>query len=256
MLTFGWDAAGRQTSRRFGATTLDQAFDPVGRLLTQTLTTTTTPTTTPNPHPADPLLRRDYGYSIDGLLTEIDDLTGGVHRYTHDPTGQVTTVQGPTGDERYGYDPSGNLTHATWPTPATNPGGDPDPGPRGPRTYTGTLITHAGNTTYTHDRAGRLTRRHHKLLSGKTRTWTYTWDAHDRLTDVRTPDGTRWRYTYDPLGRRIAKQRLTGPAHRRTGHRDRADPVHLGRPHPRRNPRTPPPAASPPSTTNPAPSPP
>ena len=194
------------TGRRFGATTLDQAFDPVGRLLTQTLTNTATPTTTPNPRPADPLLRRDYGYSIDGLLTGLDDLHTGVHRYTHDPTGQVTNVLGPTGDERYDYDPSGNLTHATWPTP----GDDPDPGPRGPREYTGTLITRAGNTTYTHDRAGRLTQRRQKLLSGKTRTWTYTWDAHDRLSGVRTPDGTHWRYTYDALGRRVSKQRLSG----------------------------------------------
>jgi YD repeat-containing protein len=49
----------------------------------------------------------------------------------------------------------------------------------------------------------------HNLLSGKTRTWTYTWDAHNRLVQVRTPDDTRWRYTYDPLGRRVSKQRLT-----------------------------------------------
>lgn len=31
----------------------------------------------------------------------------------------------------------------------------------------------------------------------------------DRLTTVTTPDGTTWRYLYDPHGRRIAKQRLT-----------------------------------------------
>ena len=54
VLTFGWDTAGRQTSRRFGATTLQQAFDPVGRLLTQTLTTTNTPTTSPEPAPGRP----------------------------------------------------------------------------------------------------------------------------------------------------------------------------------------------------------
>jgi RHS repeat-associated protein len=34
------------------------------------------------------------------------------------------------------------------------------------------------------------------------------WDAEDRLTGVVTPDGTSWRYLYDPLGRRMAKQRL------------------------------------------------
>ncbi|MFF9803271.1 RHS repeat domain-containing protein, partial [Streptomyces rochei] len=39
-------------------------------------------------------------------------------------------------------------------------------------------------------------------------TWRYEWDAEDRLKAVVTPDGTRWRYTYDPLGRRTAKLRL------------------------------------------------
>ncbi|PBC70647.1 RHS repeat-associated protein [Streptomyces sp. TLI_235] len=40
-------------------------------------------------------------------------------------------------------------------------------------------------------------------------TWHYTWDADDRLTGVTTPDGARWRYLYDPFGRRIAKQPLS-----------------------------------------------
>jgi YD repeat-containing protein len=31
------------------------------------------------------------------------------------------------------------------------------------------------------------------------------------LTAVTTPDGTTWRYRYDPLGRRVAKQR-SGPS--------------------------------------------
>ncbi|MEU9182750.1 polymorphic toxin type 30 domain-containing protein [Streptomyces sp. NPDC048550] len=43
-------------------------------------------------------------------------------------------------------------------------------------------------------------------LSRKRDTWRYEWDAEDRLTAVTTPDGTVWRYAYDPLGRRISKQ--------------------------------------------------
>jgi len=53
-----------------------------------------------------------------------------------------------------------------------------------------------------------VTLRQHKRLPAKPRTWRYSWDAEDRLTAVTTPDGTCWRYRYDPLGRRIAKQRL------------------------------------------------
>ncbi len=45
-----------------------------------------------------------------------------------------------------------------------------------------------------------------KRLSRKPAVWRYVWDAEDRLTSVRNPDGTAWRYSYDPLGRRIAKE--------------------------------------------------
>jgi RHS repeat-associated protein len=39
-------------------------------------------------------------------------------------------------------------------------------------------------------------------------TWRYSWDAEDRLIGATTPDGARWRYRYDALGRRVAKQQL------------------------------------------------
>jgi RHS repeat-associated protein len=45
-------------------------------------------------------------------------------------------------------------------------------------------------------------------LSGRREIWRYEWDPEDRLRAVVTPDGQRWLYRYDPLGRRIAKQRL------------------------------------------------
>lgn len=51
--------------------------------------------------------------------------------------------------------------------------------------------------------------RQHKRLSAGPATWRYDWDADDRLAGVTTPDGSRWRYQYDALGRRISKQRLT-----------------------------------------------
>ena len=45
-------------------------------------------------------------------------------------------------------------------------------------------------------------------MSGQPAVWSYEWDADDRLTSVTTPDGATWRYRYDPLGRRISKQRF------------------------------------------------
>ncbi|MFF5435847.1 restriction endonuclease fold toxin, partial [Streptomyces griseofuscus] len=75
-------------------------------------------------------------------------------------------------------------------------------------TYQGTRITRAGNIRYEHDALGRITLRQKTRLSKKPDTWHYTWDTEDHLTSVTTPDGTHWRYSYDPLGRRTAKHRL------------------------------------------------
>ncbi len=98
---------------------------------------------------------------------------------------------------------AGNQSEADW--PADHPGAEA----RGARTYTGTRVTRAGGVRYEYDALGRVVLRQKTRLSRKPDTWRYAWDAEDRLTSVTTPDGTRWRYRYDPLGRRTAKQRLT-----------------------------------------------
>ncbi len=192
-LTFTHDAAGRELTRHIGDTlTLTNAFDPLGRLTKQELT-----------GPADhPLTRRAYTYRADGNLTAVDDHLNGIRRFDLDAAGRVTAVHAANWTESYAYDAAGNQTHATWPT--SMPGQEST----GDRTYTGTRITRAGSVRYEHDDAGRITLRQKTRLSRKPDTWRYTWDAEDRLTSVVTPDGTTWRYRYDPLGRRIAKQRL------------------------------------------------
>jgi RHS repeat-associated protein len=70
------------------------------------------------------------------------------------------------------------------------------------------LLRRSGRTAYAYDEQGRVVRATRRLLSGGKRIWQYTWDVFDRLTDVLTPDGSRWHYLYDPHGRRIAKQLL------------------------------------------------
>ncbi|MGW5604881.1 putative T7SS-secreted protein [Streptomyces sp. NPDC003753] len=192
-LTFTHDAAGRGLSRHIGdSLTLTNTFDPLGRLTKQELT--------------DPgnrrLQRRAYTYRADGNLIGIDDHLNGTRRFYLDTAGRVTAVHAANWTESYAYDTAGNQTHASWP--------DSVPGQEatGDRAYTGTRITRAGNVRYEHDEAGRVTLRRKARLSRKPDTWHYTWDAEDRLTSVITPDGTTWRYQYDPLGRRIAKQRL------------------------------------------------
>ncbi|MFT2014335.1 putative T7SS-secreted protein [Streptomyces sp. 796.1] len=193
-ITFAYDAAGREVERRFGATTsLAQTWDQNGHLTSQTVRR--------YQEAADHILQhRSFVYREDGYLTEIRELTSGTRRFDLDPVGRVTALHAYGWTESYAYDSAGNLTSAVAPAhPAT-----------GDREYVGTLIRRAGRTHYEHDAQGRLIRRTRKLLNGKKHTWTYTWNTEDRLVAVINPNGECWRYSYDPLGRRISKERLIG----------------------------------------------
>ncbi|WP_330446360.1 RHS repeat-associated core domain-containing protein [Streptomyces anulatus] len=189
-LSFRFDETGRETDRRIGdALAVDLAYDPAGRLIDQVVRTT-----------GDRVLqRRAYKYRPDGHLASAEELTGSRKRLEVSRDGRVTDVTAENWSERYAYDEAGNQTSGSWPG-----AGDAS----GPREYAGTRITRAGRVRYEHDAQGRVILRRKTRLSRKPETWRYGWDAEDRLVSVTTPDGTRWRYLYDALGRRSAKQRL------------------------------------------------
>ncbi|NUU21165.1 MAG: RHS repeat protein, partial [Streptomycetaceae bacterium] len=206
-LDFAYDAAGRETTRHFGdQVTFTQEWDTADRLTTQSLAVGPRPdkitqVLTPDlPGPAE-THRRTYTWRPDGYLTATHDTTTGRKTFDLDPTGRVTAVHAKGWTERYAYDSLGNITHAEWPTtPDTNAEDT-----QGPRRFTGTLIRHAGRTTYEHDAQGRIIRRARRTLSGKTKVWTYIWDAEDRLIGLTNPTGEHWCYLYDPFGRRTSK---------------------------------------------------
>ncbi|WKV75990.1 DUF6531 domain-containing protein [Streptomyces sp. PCS3-D2] len=190
---FTHDAAGRELSRAFGdAITMASAWDEAGRLCEQHVTAA-----------GHSVNSRAYAYRADGRLTSAADGLSGTRTFDLDRAGRVTAVHARGWTERYAYDTAGNQTSASW--PSSHPGGEAT----GPRTYTGTRITQAGGVRFEYDALGRVTLRQKTRLSRKPDTWRYTWDTENRLTSVTTPDGTRWRYRFDPLGRRVAKQRLT-----------------------------------------------
>ncbi|MFF3653292.1 putative T7SS-secreted protein [Streptomyces sp. NPDC002181] len=190
---FAYDAAGREMTRRIGGSlVLSHVFDPAGRLTAQTVT-----------GPAGVGVRhRDYGYRADGHLTTVDDASDGRHEYQLDATGRVTSVRAAGWTETYAYDQAGNQTFAAW--PADHPGSEAT----GERAYDRNRLIRAGAVRYEHDPLGRVTVRRKTRPSRKPEVWRYAWDAEDRLVSTTTPDGTLWRYLYDPLGRRTAKLRL------------------------------------------------
>ncbi|EWM10156.1 rhs protein [Kutzneria sp. 744] len=187
-LTFGYDPAGREINRRVGALSLSQTWDAAHRLHTQALTV---PAPDNRPHL---IQRRAYTYRADGAVTNVVDQIGGVRTYELDQLGRAARVIAADVDERYDYDPSGNVGGPT-------------------REHVGTLVRAAGLIRYEHDAQGRIIARHSRTLSGQRRTWRYAWNSDDQLVAVSTPDGVTWRYLYDPLGRRIAKLRLTADNH-------------------------------------------
>ncbi|MET9468612.1 putative T7SS-secreted protein, partial [Streptomyces sp. NPDC006544] len=194
-LNFAYDAAGRESSRTLGdAVALTHTRDLMGRISGQQVTAR-----------GRTVRRRAYDYRADGGLIGVEAADSSASRtYGLDPVGRVTTVDGPEWSERYAYDSAGSLASGQW--PALHPD---MVAAEGRRRYEGNRITGAGDVRYEHDGQGRVVRRTRKRLSRKPDTWRYAWDAEDRLTQVVTPDGTTWRYRYDPLGRRLSKQRLS-----------------------------------------------
>jgi YD repeat-containing protein len=155
-----------------------------------------------SPDRATPVLERHYAYGADDLLTEIRDLATGVHRFGLDRSGRVTSVTADGWTENYAYDALGNLTHAV--TPVSEP-------EDATRDFTGTRLQRAGRTSYTHDAQGRVVRTTKRLLNGRRRIHTFTWNTYDQLVATVAPDGERWRYLYDAAGPPTCRTRPPGP---------------------------------------------
>ncbi|MBW4718461.1 DUF6531 domain-containing protein [Saccharothrix obliqua] len=142
---------------------------------------------------------RTWRYRGDGVPVEVRDAEG-VRRYELDVAGRVTAVRAEGWRESYRYDRSGNPSFAVDTRSV-------DSAASGPRDRAGTLVRRAGRVLLDHDAQGRLVRAVHFTLTGARRTAVYEYDVRNRLVGAVTPTGERWRYRYDPVGRRIAKQR-------------------------------------------------
>ena len=205
-LSFEHDASGRETSRRIGTSAaLTTGYDSLGRVWTQGVWAYSGPSAA-SPTAADASAAdasaaapyqctrsREFTYRADGHATAINDQLTGQRHLQLDPLGRVLAVTGAR-NERYAYDPAGNLVQ------------DGD----GPRVVERARLRQTARAHYEYDNQGRVIRTLKRTLSGQRREWAYSWNAHDQLTEVVTPDGSRWRYTYDPLGRRIGKHLVDG----------------------------------------------
>ncbi|MFC6012571.1 DUF6531 domain-containing protein [Nocardia lasii] len=206
---FTHDPTGRQNSWRSTGIGQHNTYSPTGHTLTRELValdpTTSTPTT---------LLERDeYSWRSDGYITAHTTTTPTATRhraYTLDVIGRITdiTTPGIGVTEQYSYDALSNLTTAEIPSspqPVATEPNPPEPATDPRFEYRNNLLIRAGRTRYHYDPAGRLIRKEKTRLSRKPAIWHYTYNAFDQLTQVTTPTGDHWSYTYDPFGRRTAK---------------------------------------------------
>ncbi|WP_437990844.1 RHS repeat-associated core domain-containing protein [Sorangium sp. So ce145] len=131
------------------------------------------------------LVDRYYARDASGTLVERNDLRWGLTRYRHDRLGMLLEAISPQGRESFTYDAGGSLKPAGsgW---ETGPGG---------------ILLRTEQSAYAYDAGNR--RIHETRSDGETE---YLWDCRGQLREVRRPDGTRIRFSYDAFSRRIKKE--------------------------------------------------
>ncbi|MBK1786882.1 DUF6531 domain-containing protein [Prauserella cavernicola] len=200
-LTFGFDPTGKEIEHSLdNGTTIALERDRNGRISGQTVSVSSFGGVPGNGRQRQVIQHRRYRYRTDGSIGEVDDQLAGKLQFDLDHAGRVTRLNGPSWTENYAYDEAGNISAGSWP--------EQDRETQGPREYEGSRLVGAGAVRYYFDAQGRMIRMVRKRLSAKPESWRYAWNADDRLTEVTTPDGSRWRYRYDALGRRIAKEHV------------------------------------------------
>ncbi|MGJ4083419.1 DUF6531 domain-containing protein, partial [Corynebacterium macclintockiae] len=153
-----------------------------------------------------PVAGRDFTWQADSTLTAITDQLRGTTSFTVDAIGRATAATrhntpAPTGtttefptQENYSFTPAGVLASTT--------DGDID--------YHNTLPVKVGRTTYTYDAAGRITRTSTKRLGKKPLVHHFFYATGEQPIGFTSSDepNTGYRYTYDGLGRRVAKETI------------------------------------------------
>ena len=115
------------------------------------------------------------------------------HTTTHTPA-QSGSATGVSAQENYSFTPAGVLASTT----------------DGVIDYHNTLPVKVGRTTYTYDDAGRITRTVTKRLSKKPLVHHFYYATGEQPIGFSSSDapGVGYRYTYDGLGRRVAKDTI------------------------------------------------
>ncbi|MGJ4127779.1 RHS repeat-associated core domain-containing protein [Corynebacterium macclintockiae] len=188
-----------------------------------------------------PVAGRDFTWQADSTLTAITDQLRGTTRFTVDAIGRATSATRTphTNTSGQGTTPPHAPTHtpARAGTPAQSgsattggsaqenysftPAGVLASTTDGVIDYHNTLPVKVGRTTYTYDNAGRITRTVTKRLGKKPLVHHFFYATGEQPIGFTSSDepNTGYRYTYDGLGRRVAKDTINTTTGKVT-HRD------------------------------------
>ncbi|CED56792.1 RHS protein [Aliivibrio wodanis] len=168
---------------------------------------------------------RQYQYDALDRLVGIDDAKRGKSRFSLNANGQVQAERQQKSWESqqrfvhlFGYDSELNLNQQGFATEY----GDSDSNvvslddervKRQSRQYDKAgRVLDTGRSRYHYDRCGRVIEKTEYKDGYRPKTTRFVWNGDDRLTHIELlelPDGGRYRYRYDPLGRRVAKECLS-----------------------------------------------
>ena len=200
ILEFERDGLGQELRRTLpGGLMLEQQFDPLGQLIEQRVGASPPATNAARPlAQGGDIVRRSYRYDRNGQLTSAWDSGTGRRDFLFDPAEQLLRViRDRAVSEAYSYDLTGNVTSSQ--RLGRQPSSDD-------LAYgAGNRLLRKGQFCYEYDAEGRRTKKTETVNGQAARSWSYQWDAMDRLQCVIQPNGDKWEYQYDAFARRISK---------------------------------------------------
>ena len=202
IMSFGVDDIGRRSWCSIDSVVRKFEFDNRDRITSDTMVKL-------GGNTATSIIDRVFSWRVDDVLEQVKDtIREATTDYTADSLGRVTgvthtdAVQNQKSSEAYRFSQAGMLTKL-----------HPDTSQRWAddvNSYGGTMPRQVGRTTFTYDKAGRVTQTVTKRLSKKPLVKHFYYGSGTQPVGYEDSDhpGVGWRYLYDGLGRRIGKERI------------------------------------------------
>jgi len=201
--SFGVDDAGRQSWLSVGSMVRQFKFDQRDRIISDTVMRLGGETATTN------IVDRVFSWRADNTLTRVaNNVHNSVTDYTVDVLNHVTGVThvGAAWDQKssevYEFSRAGMVTRLH-PDASAKWADDVD-------LYGGTMPRQVGRTSFTYDKAGRVTQTVTKRLSKKPLVKHFYYGSGTQPVGYEDSDhpGVGWRYLYDGLDRRVGKEQI------------------------------------------------